>query len=257
MPVHAYMHSRLMEESEARIEMAACFDSPADTLVADRILRNPDAYRRWEAEHDRLMRAVSEQARLARQVVALRSTAFGLIHRKATFEYLRDRQITGARRHRLIAQFYGVRDYANAVVAEHGNYARCSSSYLCTYHLAERLMQDAAFDEPLRLYEQWYSEYFQTYCDVALAQTVEETGLRLLQEQKPDRRLYTNVEFYSAVVLHAVGLARDLFTPTFAASRTVGWTAHILEQYANNKLIRPRADYTGAQNLEFVPMEKR
>ena len=174
MPVHAYMHSRLMEESEARVEMAACFDSPADTLVADRILRNPDAYRRWEAEHDRLMRAVSEQARLARQVVALRSTAFGLIHRKATFEYLRDRQITGARRHRLIAQFYGVRDYADAVVAEHGNYARCSSSYLCTYHLAERLMQDAAFDEPLRLYEQWYSEYFQTYCDVALAQTVEE-----------------------------------------------------------------------------------
>ena len=174
MPVHAYMHSRLMEESEARVEMAACFDSPADTLVADRILRNPDAYRRWEAEHDRLMRTVSGQARLPRQVVALRSTAFGLIHRKATFEYLRDRQITGARRHRLIAQFYGVRDYADAVVAEHGNYARCSSSYLCTYHLAERLMQDAAFDEPLRLYEQWYSEYFQTYCDVALAQTEEE-----------------------------------------------------------------------------------
>ena len=174
MPVHAYMHSRLMEESEARVEMAACFDSPADTLVADRILRNPDAYRRWEAEHSRLMRAVSGQARLPRQVVALRSTAFGLIHRKATFEYLRDRQITGARRHLLIAQFYGIRDYASAVVAEHGNYARCSSSYLCTYHLAERLMQDAAFDEPLRLYEQWYSEYFQTYCDVALAQTEEE-----------------------------------------------------------------------------------
>src|SRR5882762_822585 len=174
MPVHAYMHSRLMEESEARVEMAACFDSPADTLVADRILRNPDAYRRWEAEHNRLMRAVSGQARLPRQVVALRSTAFGLIHRKATFEYLRDRQITGARRHRLIAQFYGIRDYANGVIAEHGNYVRCSSSYLCTYHLAEHLMQDAAFDEPLRLYEQRYSEYFRTFCDVALAETEEE-----------------------------------------------------------------------------------
>jgi len=174
MPVHAYKHSRLMEESEARVEMAACFDSPVDTLVADCILRNPDAYRRWEAEHDRLMRAVSGQARLARQVVALRSTAFGLVHRKAIFEYLRDRQITGTRRHRLIAQFYGIRDYANAVLAEHGNYARCSSSYLCTYHLAERLMQDAAFDEPLRLYEQWYSEYFRTFCDVLLAETEEE-----------------------------------------------------------------------------------
>jgi hypothetical protein len=74
----------------------------------------------------------------------------------------------------VFALFYGIRDYANAVVAEHGNYARCSSSYLCTYHLAERLMQDAAFDEPLRLYEQWYSEYFGTFCDVLLAETEEE-----------------------------------------------------------------------------------
>jgi hypothetical protein len=174
MPVHAYKHSRLMEESEARVEMAACFDSPADTLVASRILENPDAYRRWEAEHDRLMRAISEQARLARQVVALRSTAFGLVHRKAIFEYLRERQITRPKRHRLFSLFYGTRDYTNAVLAEHGNYVRCSSSYLCTYHLAERLMQDAAFDEPLRMYEQWYSEYFRAFCDAALAQTEEE-----------------------------------------------------------------------------------
>src|SRR5205085_11892334 len=62
------------------------FDSPADTLVASRILKNPDAYRRWEAEHDRLMRAVSEQVRLPRQVVALRSTAFALVHRKAILD---------------------------------------------------------------------------------------------------------------------------------------------------------------------------
>jgi hypothetical protein len=174
MPVHAYKHSRLMEESEARVEMTACFDSPIDVLVASRILERPDAFRRWEAEHDRLMRAVSEQARLASQVVALRSTAFGLVHRKAIFEYLRDRQLNGTRRHRLFALFYGIRDYTNAVLAEHGNYVRCSSSYLCTYHLAERLMQDAAFDEPLRMYEQWYSEYFRAFCDAALAETEEE-----------------------------------------------------------------------------------
>ena len=174
MLVHAYKHARLMEESEARVEMTARFDSPADMLVASRLLQHPDAYRRWEAEHDRLMRAVSEPTRLARQVVALRSTAFALVHRKATFEYLRDRQIVGERRRRLFAFFCGFRDYTNAVLAEHGNYVRCSSSYLCAHHLAEHLMQDAAFDEPLRIYEQWYSEYFRTFCDVALAETEEE-----------------------------------------------------------------------------------
>ena len=174
MLVQAYKHARLMEESEARVEMAASFDSPADMLVASRLLQHPDAYRRWEAEHDRLMRAVSEPARLARQVVMLRTTAFALVHRKAMFEYLRDRQLTGAKRLRLFAFFYGFRDYTNAVLAEHSNYVRCSSSYLCTHHLAEHLMQDAAFDEPLRIYEQWYAEYFRAFCDAALAETEEE-----------------------------------------------------------------------------------
>jgi hypothetical protein len=172
--VHAYKHARLMEESEARLEMAAIIDSPADTLVASRMLEHPDLYRRWEAEHNRLMRAVSEQAHLARQVVVLRSTAFALVHRKAMFEYLRDRQLTVAKRRRLFEFFYGFRDYTNAVVAEHGNYVRCSSSYLCTHHLAEHLMRDAAFDEPLQMYEERYSEYFRAFCDAELAETEEE-----------------------------------------------------------------------------------
>jgi len=91
----------------------------------------------------------------------------------------------------------------------------------------------------------------------ALAQHVEETGLRLLHEAKPNERLFMNVEFYSAVVLHAVGLPRDMFTPTFAASRMAGWTAHILEQVANNRLIRPDAEYVGPAVHAVVPMEKR
>lgn len=84
-----------------------------------------------------------------------------------------------------------------------------------------------------------------------LAQTVEDKGLEILHESKPDQRLYTNVEFYSAAVLNAVGLPRDLFTPTFAASRTAGWTAHILEQAADNRLIRPDVDYTGPMGLTW------
>jgi citrate synthase len=91
----------------------------------------------------------------------------------------------------------------------------------------------------------------------ALARRVEELALALLEEQKPGRRLYTNVEFYSAVVLVSVGLPRDLFTPTFAASRVAGWTAHILEQVTNNRLIRPEAEYTGATEQQFVSLGER
>ncbi|MGH8133642.1 MAG: hypothetical protein ACRETG_12780 [Steroidobacteraceae bacterium] len=173
MLVHAYKHSLLMEESELRVGMTAHLRSPADR-VACRVLEHPDIYRHWEAEHDRLMRAVSAQARLARQVIALRLTAFGLVHRRAIFEYLRDRHLSASKRRRLFAFFYGCRDYTNAVLTEHGNYLRCSSSYLCAHHLGEHLMHDAAFDEPLQLYEQWYREYFRAFCDVELAETDEE-----------------------------------------------------------------------------------
>src|SRR5256884_6096206 len=74
-----------------------------------------------------------------------------------------------------------------------------------------------------------------------MARHVEELALRLLEEQKPGRRLYTNVEYYSATLMASVGLPGDLFTPTFAVSRCAGWTAHILEQTNNNRLIRPEA----------------
>ena len=69
----------------------------------------------------------------------------------------------------------------------------------------------------------------------------------MLNELKPGRRLYTNVEFYAGVVMNSVGIPPDMFTPTFASSRTVGWTAAIAEQAANNRLIRPSALYVGPQ----------
>src|SRR5437867_2646818 len=64
---------------------------------------------------------------------------------------------------------------------------------------------------------------------------------------KAEKKLYANVDFYSASTYHALGIAIDLFTPIFAVSRVSGWTAHVLEQYANNRLIRPRADYIGPE----------
>lgn len=93
--------------------------------------------------------------------------------------------------------------------------------------------------------------------EFVLARRVEELALAILEEQKPGRRLYTNVEFYSAVLMNSVGLTGDLFTPTFAVSRVAGWTAHILEQANNNRLIRPEADYTGLMNIAFTPLDQR
>jgi citrate synthase len=81
---------------------------------------------------------------------------------------------------------------------------------------------------------------------LALARHVEETALRLLDEYKPGRKLYTNVEYYAAVVLGGVDLPPDLYPATFAAARTAGWTAHILEQLQHNRLIRPTVDYVGS-----------
>ena len=93
--------------------------------------------------------------------------------------------------------------------------------------------------------------------EFVLARRVEELALALLEEEKPGRRLYTNVEFYSAVLLASVGLPGDLFTPAFAMGRVAGWTAHILEQLGNNRLIRPEAEYIGPMEQTFVPLSER
>ena len=90
-----------------------------------------------------------------------------------------------------------------------------------------------------------------------LATQVEDVALRQLHERKPQNRLYTNVEFYSAAVMHGVGLADDLFTPTFAVSRVSGWTAHVLEQVKENRLIRPSSTYVGPLDLVAVPLDQR
>lgn len=74
---------------------------------------------------------------------------------------------------------------------------------------------------------------------------------------KEHKGLPANVDFYSASVYHSLGIDHDLFTPIFAVSRMSGWLAHILEQYDNNRLIRPRAKYTGSGLREFVPVEER
>jgi citrate synthase len=90
-----------------------------------------------------------------------------------------------------------------------------------------------------------------------LARSVEATTIRLLEEYKPGRRLQTNVEFYTALVLHGLGLDVSLFTPTFAVSRVSGWIAHALEQRRANRIIRPQSDYAGPRGRQWVPLTER
>jgi len=78
------------------------------------------------------------------------------------------------------------------------------------------------------------------------------------QVVKGTKKLNANVDFYSATTYYALGIPVELFTPVFAVSRISGWTAHVLEQYANNRLIRPRAEYTGPQYPQtYVPLDRR
>jgi hypothetical protein len=171
MRIQGVSQTRLMDESELCVAEAARSGTPAQMLVATRLLSHPDAYRRWESEHSILMRRVSDHRYIHRQVVALRATALTLLHRKAVFEYLQDRQLTRNQRHRLMAMFRSLKDYSASLIAEHGNYLRGASSYWCSHHLARRLMKDGAFAEPLLLYQERYTDYFRMHCDVELAET--------------------------------------------------------------------------------------
>jgi citrate synthase len=83
-----------------------------------------------------------------------------------------------------------------------------------------------------------------------LSRKVEEIMMR-------EKHLYANVDFYSASCYFTMGIPIDMFTPVFAVSRVVGWAAHILEQYSDNRLIRPRAEYVGEKDVPYVPLDRR
>jgi citrate synthase len=88
---------------------------------------------------------------------------------------------------------------------------------------------------------------------IEFAEQVERTVVEVLAELKPGRDLYVNVEFYAGVVMDHCGLPRELFTPMFASSRVIGWCANLLEQAADNRIIRPSARYVGPPPPQPVP----
>jgi citrate synthase len=80
---------------------------------------------------------------------------------------------------------------------------------------------------------------------------------RIAEIMLTEKNLHANVDFYSATVYYSLGIPTDLFTPIFAIARTSGWTAHVLEQLADNRLIRPQSVYTGPVGLTVTPIAQR
>jgi citrate synthase len=101
--------------------------------------------------------------------------------------------------------------------------------------------------------KKWSQMLGEGYCNSkwwAMSEAIEEVVIK-------EKGIYPNVDFYNASVLYCLGIPLDMFTPVFASSRIVGWTAHIMEQFADNRLIRPRAIYTGPEGLEYAPIDER
>jgi citrate synthase len=79
----------------------------------------------------------------------------------------------------------------------------------------------------------------------------------LVAQLRGTKEIYPNVDFYSASLLHNLGISTDLMTPLFACSRMAGWTAHVIEQQSDNRLIRPESEYTGRTDLTYIPLDER
>lgn len=165
-----------MEHSERYLALAAQSPSNDEAYVATRLLQDVPLYRNWEQTHTRLMRGVAAARARPQQTVEIKKISFLTLHRKAPFEYLRDRRVQGQDRRKLLRALYGTQQYTQTVLREHAAYLSSAASFLCADSLCGDLMRDSAFCEALAHYQDSYNEYYRAYCDSLLAEQAGETA---------------------------------------------------------------------------------
>ncbi len=156
-------HRRLMDESEQGLLQASQSTSEQEARISGRILADSNLHRLWESRHAKLLLPVAEHRKTTQQIVSLRMASIRLIHGRALVEYIRDHEIRGEERQRVFAQFYGLMDYQNAVLAVHRRYMLSMSSMVSTWHLID-LMFDPVSHEMLDRYREAYLKYFELNC---------------------------------------------------------------------------------------------
>jgi hypothetical protein len=165
--------ARLMEYSErflARAAQAELHELPQASQIAARLLQDPPLHRRWEHTHSQLMHGVAAPSRPAAKAMELRKVTFLTLHRKAPFEYMRDRHVVGNTRRKLIRSLFGTQDYAQCLVREHQAFLSSACSFICAGSLCGEVLGDAAFCDALAHYERAYTEYYRAYGDSLLAE---------------------------------------------------------------------------------------
>lgn len=159
-----------MEYSERHLSLTARSGAHNDAQLAARLLDNVVLYRSWEHSHGRLMQAVAA-APPQTAPKELRKVTFLTLHRKAPFQYLRDRHITGLARRQLIQALFGTQQsYGRSLVREHEAYVSSACSLLCADSLCSAVLGDEDFCDALEKYESAYAEYYRVYCDSLLAE---------------------------------------------------------------------------------------
>src|ERR1017187_1140771 len=148
-----YSCARLMEYSEQYLALAAQSPSADEAHIATRLLQDVPLYRNWEQAHGRLMRGVAARRQRPQQMVELKKISFLTLHRKAPFEYLRDRQVHGQARRELLRALFGTQEYTHTMLREHAAYLSSAGSFLCADSLCGDLMRDSAFCEALEHYQ--------------------------------------------------------------------------------------------------------